>query len=58
MGYALVCTPTGSMNTHESDLRPSLISKLLYKETKLNTGAYSNTDAKCHLVKRVAYVLV
>ena len=46
------------MNTHESDLGKSLRSKLLYEETKQNTGAYLNTDAKRHLVKRAAYVLV
>ena len=56
MGHALVCTPTGSTNTHESDLGLSLRSKLLYEETKLNVGAYSNTDAKHHLVKWVACV--
>ena len=45
MGYALVCTSIGSMNAHEFDLGPSLKSKLLYEETKLNVGAYLNTDA-------------
>ena len=49
MGYAPVCTPTGSMNMHESDPEPSLKSKLLYEETKLNVGAYSNTCKNwCH----------
>ena len=46
------------MNMHESDPEPSLKSKLLYEETKLNVGAYSNTDAKRHLVKWATYVLV
>ena len=58
MGFALVCTPTRSTNMHESDPGPSLGSKLLYEETKLNVGAYSNTDAKRHLVKRADCVLV